>query len=49
MIDKDATERKAILDVGLSFILCEFHVMKIFRPWLKKTFTVSGEQKNVYY
>ena len=47
MIDKDATERKAIFDVGLSFNLCEFYVMKIFRPWLKTTFTVSGEQKNV--
>ena len=36
MIDKDATERKTLINLGLSCILCEFHVMKIFRPWIKK-------------
>ena len=46
IIDKDATERKALLNLGLSYILCEFHVMKIFRPWIKKTFA-GGDQLKV--
>lgn len=41
MIDKDAAERKAILTAGLRFLLCEFHVEKLFRPWLEKSFDAN--------
>ena len=35
MIDKDKTERKALISNGLRFILCEFHVAKAFGPLLR--------------
>lgn len=36
MIDKDATERKAILENDLKFILCEFHIIKLLKKLWKK-------------
>jgi len=31
MIDKDRAERRAVLDVGFRFILCQAHYHKTFR------------------
>ena len=43
MIDKDKTERKALLSNDLRFILCEFHVAKAIKPLIKSIGSLNGK------
>lgn len=36
MIDKDAAEREAVVDTGFDFLLCDFHVQKLWREKVAK-------------
>ncbi|KAL6064375.1 Transcription factor BYE1 [Balamuthia mandrillaris] len=44
MMDKDRSIRKAVVDAGFSFLLCEFHVQK---RWRQKTLRYKEDQSTI--